>query len=358
MIKEEKLKKIDSVFKDIRKKYGESTLVNFEDKEDYSIERYDIESLSMKYVLGNGLPKSRIIEIYGENMMGKSLISMLLAKDVQDKNNGFVVYLDFEFSFDYSFAKKIGLNVGSDKFKLINPSTIEEGFDILSQISKTGEIALVIWDSTNAAQTLRESENLFGSANMGQNAAMYSQCLKRIISTLAINKTTLIFISQMREKFVLMGDPRVIGVGKAIAFASSIRMEVKRMEWLLDSKKEIIGSKIRLKVIKNKTYPPMRESEIDLFLYTNNPGIDKFAELTEYAIKFDLIKGQGWYTLPDKTKVQGKSAVADYYRKNLDKFEEDKKQVLKVMFNPLSIDKDISEVKIDLEEKEIDKPNE
>jgi recombination protein RecA len=276
--------------------------------------------------------------------MGKSLIAQVLAKDIQDKNNGYVCWLDFEYSFDYSFAQKIGLNVSSDKFKLINPNTIEEGFDIIEQLARTGEVALVCWDSVNAAQTNSESEADYGSANMGINARMFSQGLKKVLAYLSKNNTTLLLISQMREKFTTMGDPRVIGVGKAIAFYSSIRLEVKRMEYLLDTKKEIVGSKIRLKTIKNKTYCPNKEAEIDFYLYTDNPGIDKFIELTDYAIKYSLITGKGWYTLPDQSKVQGKEAVAEYYRNHLDKYETDKQQVLKLMFNQTITNDNIQQV--------------
>jgi recombination protein RecA len=332
MDKNEKLKKLDNLFKETQKKFGREVVIKYDEKENLNIKRTPLESLGLRYIFGGeGLPKGRIIETYGEPSHGKSSVANIIASDVQ-KRDGYVVYIDFEHSFDFSFSKKLGMNVDEEQFKLFLPDTLEDGLQLLEDICTTRAVDLVIWDSTNSAKAKREDEGEFGDANMGVNAKLYSTGLKRLVSKISKSGTSVILISQKRQKIgAIYSSPDVIGVGTACAFYSSIRFEVRRKEPILNDDKQVIGYKTRVKCIKNKTAPPNREYIFD-FYNSGNVGIDYYSELADFAISYHLIEKTGsWYTLPNKERVQGKDNITKYYKDNPIEYKNTKEQIIKLL---------------------------
>ena len=332
------LKKLDKSFSDLKKKY-EKSFISLEGNGG-RISRYPINSFSFAYVLGNGIPKGRIIELFGEESNGKTLCSILMATMIQKLYNGFVIMLDYEFSFDKDFFESLGLDTSPEKFQLFQPETLEEGFDILENCAKSHQVSFAIFDSTAAAKTLREDESDYGSANMGSSARGYSGGLKKIVGHLSESGMTVCFISQIRATMDQY-HPRAIGCGKAMAFYASIRIEVKRSEYIFDEEnsKERVGMKIKLINIKNKTYTPFKTAEISFFFKT---GIDVIRETVGFAIKYNIIKKSGsFYSVPTIEKsIQGQESVVlllkqpdkkelyDAIRKDLEKvlFQDIKKE--------------------------------
>jgi len=198
MDKKEKLKKLEGLFLETQKKFGKDIVIKFDEKENLNIPRIPLESLGLTYCFGkSGLPKGRIIETYGDESHGKSSIAMIIASDVQ-KAGGFVIYLDFEHSFDFDFAMKLGMDVSDEKFKLIVPDVLEDGLQMVEDVCATKAVDLIIWDSTNSAKSKKEDEGEFGDANMGTNARGFSSGLKRLIAKIGKSGTTLILVSQKR----------------------------------------------------------------------------------------------------------------------------------------------------------------
>ena len=326
-MEKEDFKLIDKALTEIQKKYGGNNIINLE--EDTKLDRFPLSSLAFNDLFSGGLVKGRIVEIYGQPSNGKSLISTYFAKEIQTLSDGFVVFLDYEYSFDPDFAKRLGLDLSKDKFLLIQPDNIEQGFDMFEALVKTGKVAYCVADSTNAMKSASEEKAELGSALMGVNARVLGSVQRRLLSLLSQNKCTLVFISQIRDTLSLYGGP-AIGTGKATGFNASIRLEVKRVEYLENDKKEPIGVKMLIRTKKNKTSNPNKEIEIDFYF---DGGIDTVKELTDYAIKFDVIKKMGsWFLLPDETKLQGKDKVADYLKTNEKALTEIKELVDKYLF--------------------------
>jgi recombination protein RecA len=305
-MEKEDFKLIDKALDAIIKKHGKANIIDL--KENPCIERFPIESIAISDLLGGGLPRGRIVELYGNFSSGKSLIAMYFAKQIQKLSDGFVIYIDYEYSFSNEFAIRNGVDTSPEKFLLLQPDDIEQGADMLIELTNTGKVAYAVWDSTNASSSRGEITSEVGSALMGNNARSLGSFQRRVLGVLSQTKTTLLFISQIRDS-MSQYSPQAIGVGKCTGFNASVRLEVKRVEYIENDKKEPIGIKMIIKTKKNKTANPNKEIELDFYF---DGGIDTIKELTDYAIKFDIIKKMGsWFEIVEGKRVQGKEKVSE-----------------------------------------------
>lgn len=321
-------KKLDSLWKQVEKDHGKSVLPKEDDNT--NLKRVELTSPALNYVLGGGMPIGRIIELFGKESGGKSLISMSIARDYQAQGH-FVVYVDLEYSFDYAWARKIGLDTGEDLFRLIQPDTGEDAFEIVQAVAKTGEVGLIIIDSVSAMTTRQEVEGNMGDAHMGGVARLMGQGLRKTTSVLAKNECTAIFINQIREKIgVMFGNPETTSGGNALKFFASIRCDVRRIEDITEGKDNIIGMKARFKNIKNKTAPPKRRAEIEIYF---DRGLDPYREYIDFGVTFGLLEKAGsWYTMPDGERFQGKDSCVKHLRENQDLLESFRARLAEKMF--------------------------
>lgn len=303
--------KLDKAFTDVEKKIGKGKVQDIATSED--VPRLVSYSMGMNYVMGGGIPKGRIIELYGPESGGKSLLATMMGADYQREGH-FIVYIDMEGTFVAQFAERLGLSVDKDKFRLLQPETGEEAFTALETLADSGEVGLVIVDSVAAMIPQSELEADYGEASMGSMARMMSQGLRKLNSTLRKTNTTVIFINQVREKIgVMYGNPETTGGGKALQFYASSRNRIGRRETIKNAN-ETIGVQMSVTNKKSKVGPPMRDFVTNIFF---DSGVDVDTELSDFAGKFEIIQKSGsWYDLPNGERVQGKANVAKYLGEN------------------------------------------
>jgi len=320
------LKNLDSVLNSIRKDFENDNII-FEKEDDMTIERFPLSSLKLGSVFGKGgIPKGRIIELYGPESGGKTLISTIIAADVQKNSNGFVAFIDAEYSFDYEFANGLGLNTSPDKFLLVQPVYGEQGLEVAQRLAESGDVDFIIIDSVAALIPKSEFEGSMEDQQIGAQARMMGKGLRKLVSSAKKNNCTIILINQVRVKiggWAPAGQtPETTPGGNALKFFSSIRNKVSRIEFI-GTADNVIGLKMKIKNIKNKVAPPYKVVEV--FVYFDG-GIDTFSEYIDYAITYEVIKqGGAWYTSYDGQRFQGKNNVVAYYKENIEKFEELKK---------------------------------
>lgn len=316
------LDKLNKIFKSVKKEMGDSVVVERKDNE--KIKRIPSRSPSLAYAFGGGHPVGRIIEGFGWESSGKSLLAYLMGADFQAVGE-FVAYIDTEFAFDYEFAEKQGLSTDPDKFQLFQPRNLEEAFEIAEELSNAG-VGLIIFDSVSTMKPKAEEEADYGTATMGNHARGMSQGLRKITSLFNENKTSAYFINQYRQKFVLHGDNRTTSGGNALKFYASIRFEVsKSNKEDIYENGEFVGGKIKIKVPKNKTAPKGKEVMLS---YRLDSGIDTDFDYVNFAVRYGIIeKGGAWYNLPDGTKFQGLEKTLEYLKEHSDTFNEIKGSV-------------------------------
>ena len=319
------LSKIDEALRALKKDYSISA-INMDDFP--TIPRWPLSSPSLSYVLGGGLPKGRVIEISGVESGGKSLLSTIMAADVQ-KAGGKVAYVDAECSFDPVFAGRLGLNVGKD-FYLVQPEWGEQAFTVIEMLAETGDMDLIIVDSVSALVPKAEYDGDMGDAFMGLQARMMGQGLRKINGICSRNQTTVIFINQIRMKIgVLYGSPEVGSGGQALKFFASVRLDVRRGEKVGD-KEDTTGIYSKIKCTKNKTSAPFRHCEIAIDF---EKGIDVVAEYVNFGVSYNAFEQAGaWFTY-DGQRFQGKNSLIEYFYTNNDAFLELRKKVDQKLIN-------------------------
>ncbi len=289
---------------EINKKHGNGTICFLGDNIlDYETKVFSTGILSLDLALGGGFPEGRIIEIYGSNMSGKTVLSIYAAISVQKRNDGKkVVLIDLEGTFNKDMARTNGLNV--EDLIIAQPMTGEQAFDIIERLSSTGRIGLIIFDSVASAQPAAMNEKDIGSASMGVQAKMFSECIRRVLPVLNRTKTSLIFINQTREKVgVMFGNPETTTGGKALPFYASMRLEVRPVEYLSETgamvktKEDAIGQRVKVKVQKNKIAAPFKTCD---YILRFGVGIDQDADIIATGIQLGVIKkGGAWLTWSD-----------------------------------------------------------
>ena len=318
MKKVDKNKIIKDTLDQIEKQFGKESVMLLGKKPDLDIETFPSGSIVIDDILGiNGYPKGRVIEIYGPESSGKTTLTLHAIAEVQ-KQGGLAAFIDAEHAIDPHYAKRVGVDI--DNLILSQPDSGEQALEIVDTLAKTGAIDLIVVDSVAALTPEAELQGEMRDQTIGAQARLMSKALRKITGSLSKNKTTIIFINQIREKIgVMFGNPEVTPGGRALKFYSSIRMEVRRVSSISNGS-EISGNNIKVKVVKNKLAPPFKVGQTEIIFAH---GISKEAEVIDLAEKFNIITKKGaWYSYQDNNMAQGKLNFVTLLLKDKDLYKD------------------------------------
>ena len=308
----EKKKALDSALAQIEKAFGKGSIMKLGNQEKLEIEAISTGSLGLDIALGiGGIPKGRVIEIYGPESSGKTTLTLHCIAECQ-KMGGTCAFVDAEHALDPTYAKKLGVNV--DELLISQPDSGEQALEIADTLVRSGAIDMVVIDSVAALVPKAELEGDMGDAQMGAQARLMSQALRKLTGTISRTQCTVIFINQIRQKIgVMFGNPETTTGGNALKFYASVRLDIRRIGALKD-KEEIIGNLTKVKVVKNKVSPPFKVVEFDI-LYGS--GISKQGELIDLGIKAGILEKSGsFYSFKDQRIGQGKENVRQFLKDN------------------------------------------
>jgi recombination protein RecA len=314
---EERKKALETAMAQIEKAYGKGSIMRLGQNVNAMVEAIPTGSLTLDLALGiGGIPKGRIIEIYGPESSGKTTLALHVIAQAQ-KLGGEAAFVDAEHALDPMYAQALGVDI--DSLLVSQPDTGEQALEITESLVRSGAIDVVVVDSVAALVPRSEIEGEMGDAFVGLQARLMSQALRKLAGSISKTNCVVIFINQLREKVgVVYGNPEVTTGGRALKFYSSVRIDVRRVE-ALKSGGEIIGNRTRAKVVKNKVAPPFREAEFDI-LY--GVGISHLGELVDVGLKLDLVQKSGsWYSMGEQRIGQGREAVKEYLKENPEKAE-------------------------------------
>jgi len=317
--KEAKLKALKLTLDKLDKAYGKGTVMKMGDKPVEEIDAISTGSLGLDLALGvGGLPRGRVIEIYGPESSGKTTLTLHAIAEAQ-KKGGIAAFIDAEHAFDRFYAEKLGIDV--DNLIISQPDYGEQGLEITENLIRSGAIDIIVIDSVAALTPKSEIEGEMGDSKMGLHARLMSQALRKL--TGAINKTncTVIFINQLREKIgVMFGNPETTTGGNALKFYASVRLDIRRSTQIKNGDGAVIGNKTRVKVVKNKVAPPFQMAEFDIMY---GEGISKVGEIIDIGVEFNIVKKSGsWFSYGDTKLGQGRDAVKNLLKDNPELMEE------------------------------------
>ena len=304
-------KALETAIAKIEKDYGKGTIMRLGDDISVNVEALSTGSLSLDFALGiGGVPKGRIIEIYGPEASGKTTLALHIVASAQ-KSGGDAAYIDVEHALEPAYARALGVDI--DSLLISQPDTGEQALDITESLVRSGAIDVIVVDSVAALIPRAELEGEVGDTVVGMLARLMSQAMRRLAGAISKNNCTVIFINQLRQKIgVMYGNPETTPGGLALKYYASVRIDVRRIE-TLKANGEMIGNRTRAKVVKNKVAPPFRGAEFDIMY---GEGISKISEIIDLAVKLELIdKGGAWFTVNGQ-RLQGKDAVKEYLTAN------------------------------------------
>ena len=324
MAESEKEKALQTALAQIEKQFGKGAVMKLGQNSSLNVEAIPTGSLSLDIALGiGGVPRGRIVEIYGPESSGKTTVALHIVAEAQ-KMGGEAVFIDVEHALDPVYAQALGVDI--DSLLVSQPDTGEQALEICEALVRSGAIDVVVVDSVAAMTTKAEIEGEMGDSFVGLQARLMSQALRKLTGAISKSNAVCIFINQLREKIgVMYGTPETTPGGRALKFYSSVRLDVRKKDPIKEGG-EIIGNLTRVKVVKNKVAPPFREAEFDIMY---GEGISREGEIIDLAVKLDIIKKSGsWYSYEGNRIGQGRDKVKQYLKENPDVREQIAKQVM------------------------------
>ncbi len=323
MGKEDKLKALDAALSQIEKQYGKGSVMKLGDTGHMQVETVPTGSLSLDIALGaGGVPKGRVVEIYGPESSGKTTVALHMVAEVQ-KRGGIAGFIDAEHALDPVYAKNIGVDI--DNLYISQPDNGEQALEITETMVRSGAIDIVIVDSVAALVPKAEIDGDMGDSHVGLQARLMSQALRKLTAVISKTNCVVIFINQLREKVgVMFGNPETTTGGRALKFYSSVRLDVRRIEALKQGG-EVVGNRTRVKVVKNKIAPPFREAEFDIMF---GKGISREGDILDLAADCGVVvKSGAWYAYNDAKIGQGRENAKQYLKDNSQICEEVERKV-------------------------------
>ncbi len=308
---------LDLALAQIEKQFGKGSIMRLGEAHAVNVETIPTGSISLDLALGGGIPRGRIIEIYGPEASGKTTVCLHVLAEVQ-KSGGTAAIIDAEHALDPAYAKRLGVN--TDKLLISQPDSGEQALEILETLVRSNAVDIVVIDSVAALVPQAEIEGDMGDAQMGLQARLMSQAMRKLTGVINRSKTTVIFVNQLRMKIgVMFGNPETTTGGQALKFYSSVRMDIRRLSQIKQGD-AIIGNHVRVKVVKNKVAPPFREAEFDIMY---NQGISKEGDLIDLAANHGIVEKSGaWYTYKGENIAQGREAAKNYLAEHPKVFDE------------------------------------
>ncbi len=301
----------------IEKQFGSGSIMKLGDSHKIDIETVPTGSLSLDIALGGGIPKGRIVEVYGPEASGKTTLALHTIAEVQ-KRGGTAAFVDAEHALDPERAKLIGVNL--DDLLISQPDNGEQALEITETLVRSNAVDIVVVDSVAALTPRAEIEGDMGDSHMGLQARLMSQALRKLTGAISKSKTTVIFINQLRMKIgVMFGNPETTSGGNALKYYCSVRLDIRRTQQIKQGE-EIVGSHIKVKVVKNKIAPPFRIAEFDIM---HDEGISASGDLIDLAVKYEIVvKSGAWYEYDGQKIAQGREAAKQYLKDNPKVFKE------------------------------------
>ena len=325
----DKKKALQTALAQIDKNFGKGTVMRLGDKPEMNVEAIPTGSLALDAALGiGGVPKGRIIEIYGPESSGKTTLALHILAEAQ-KQGGEVAFVDAEHALDPVYASALGVDI--DNLLVSQPDTGEQALEITDALVRSGAVDAVVVDSVAALVPKQEIEGEMGDTFVGLQARLMSQALRKLAGTIAKTNCVVIFINQLRMKIgVMYGNPETTTGGNALKFYASVRLDVRRVESINEGG-NVIGNKTRVKVVKNKVAPPFKEAYFDIMY---GQGISKWGELVDMAVQMDIIQKSGsWFSMGDERIGQGANSVKEYLQSNPEIAEKVEAQVRENLLN-------------------------
>ena len=320
---EGKLKALQAAMAKIEKDFGKGSIMRMGDEQIEDVEVIPTGSIALDCALGvGGYPRGRIIEIYGPESSGKTTLAIHAIAETQ-KAGGIAAFIDAEHAFDRFYAAKLGVDV--DNLWISQPDNGEQALEIADQLIRSSAIDILVIDSVAALTPKKEIDGDMGDSNVGLQARLMSQALRKLTSNISKTNTTCIFINQLREKIgVMFGSPETTTGGNALKFYASVRLDIRKVTSLKDGD-QVVGNQVRVKVVKNKVAPPFRKAEFEI---TFGEGISKIGEIVDLGVEYDIIKKSGsWYSYQDSRLAQGRDATKKLLKDNPELCEELEAQI-------------------------------
>ena len=320
---DEKKKALEAAFAQIEKQYGKGSVMRLGEHARMNVESVPTGSLALDIALGiGGVPKGRIIEIFGPESSGKTTVALHVIAEIQ-KSGGEAAFIDAEHALDPQYARALGVNI--DNLIVSQPDTGEQALEIAENLVRSGAIDIVVIDSVAALVPRAEIDGDMGDSHVGLQARLMSQALRKLSGVVNKTNTIAIFINQLREKIgVSYGNPEVTTGGRALKFYSSVRMEVRRIETLKNGT-DMIGNRTKVKIVKNKVAPPFKVAEFDIMY---GEGISREGNILDIAVELNIVNKSGsWFSYGEVRLGQGRDNVKQYFKDNSDLMEEIEKLI-------------------------------
>jgi len=323
MISEEKKKALDVAMSQIEKNFGKGSVMKLGEVGSVNVDSIPTGALSLDIALGiGGVPRGRVIEVFGPESSGKTTVSLHMIAEAQ-KLGGVAAFIDAEHALDPVYAKKLGVDV--DNLIVSQPDTGEQALEITEQLVRSGAIDIIVVDSVAALVPKAEIDGEMGDAHVGLQARLMSQALRKLTGVLSKSKTVAVFINQLREKVgIMFGNPETTPGGRALKFYSSVRLDVRKQE-AIKVNGEVMGTRTKVKVVKNKVAPPFREAEFDIVY---GEGISSEGCVLDLAVNLDIVNKAGaWFSYNGEKISQGREAAKTYLKNNPEVMKEIEKKV-------------------------------